>query len=106
VLATLALATLSAQAGTVTNGAWSPTGCGAKPEVAALNLKDEDAYNKSIDGVTAYRKAIQAYVTCQAQEANADIAAISKSANAVQTAAKEANEKIQADVKAAEQKFK
>ena len=105
-LPALLLVAASAHAGSVNNGSWSPSGCGTKPEAPALNLKDVDAYNKSIDGVTAYRKAIQVYLNCQTQEANADIQAITKSANAVQLAAKEANDKIVADVKVAEDKFK
>lgn len=102
----LALSCASAQAGTVSAGQWAPTGCGAKPVAPTLDLSSADAYNKSVDGVNAYRQAIRPYLDCLVKEANADIGIISKSATVAQVSAKEANDKIQADVKAAEEKLK
>jgi len=100
------LASLSAHAGTVSGGAWTPTGCGAKPVTPQLDLKDPDAFNRSVAGVNTYRQAIGPYLDCLVKEANADIQTVTKSAQAAQQAVKEANEKIQADVKAADEKFK
>lgn len=93
-------------AGTITNGQWVASGCGSKPEVPTLNLTSADEFNKSVGAINAYRQAIRPYLDCVVKEANADVQAISKSATAVQQAAKEANDKIQADVKAADEKFK
>jgi hypothetical protein len=95
----------SAKAGTLANGDWTPSKCGAAPAEIKLNLKDPDAFNLSIEGVTAYRQASLTYVDCLAQEANADIQTITKAAKAAQQAALDADAKIKADVKAADQKF-
>ena len=96
----------TAQAGSLDNGQWSPSGCGARPEAPTLNLTNVDAYNKSVDGINAYNKTIRAYIDCLSQEANADLQAITKSANAAQATAREARERIQADIKTADDKFK
>lgn len=96
----------SAHAGVITAGQWVPSACGPKPVAPVLDLSSPDAYNKSVDGVNGYRQAIRPYIDCLLKEANADIAAVTKSANAAQVAAKEANDKITADVKAADEKFK
>ncbi|MGH6648504.1 hypothetical protein [Aquabacterium sp.] len=105
-MSTLLLASLSAEAGTLYGGTWVPTGCGAKPAAPQLDLKDPDAFNRSVSGVNTYRQAIRTYLDCLVQEANADIQTVTKSASAAQQAAKDANDKIQADVKAADEKFK
>jgi hypothetical protein len=105
-LSILSLAALGAHAGAVTNGTWAPSGCGPKPVTPQLDLKDPDAFNRSVAGVNTYRQAITPYLNCLVQEGNADIQTITKSAAAAQQAAKEANDKIQADVKAADEKFK
>lgn len=96
----------NAHAGTVTEGVWAPTTCGPKPEAPALDLKSADDYNRSVSGVNAYRQNIRTYVDCVIKEANGDIQAVTKAATATQKAAREANEKIAADVKAADEKFK
>jgi len=104
--ALLSMFAASAQAGVIAAGQWTPNGCGPKPVAPVLDLSSPDAYNKSVDGVNGYRQAIRPYLDCLLKEANADIAAVTKSANAAQVAAKEANDKITADVKAADEKFK
>lgn len=101
----LALAS-TAQAGVIVSGVWTSTTCGPKPDVPQLNLSNADAYNASLAQVNTYRQAIGPYVDCVIKEANADIQAISQSASATQQGAKVANDKIQADAKAAEEKFK
>jgi hypothetical protein len=104
-LATLSIST-AAHAGVIVSGTWSPAGCGPKPEPPQLNLSNADAYNASVVNVNTYRQAIRPYVDCVVKEANADIQAITQAATATQQGAKVANDKIQADVKAAEEKFK
>lgn len=104
--AALTLACIASQAGTVTAGQWTPNNCGPKPVAPVLDLSSPDAYNKSVDGVNTYRLAIRPYLDCLVKEANSDIAITSKSATAAQVAAKEANDKISADVKLADEKFK
>ncbi|WP_085314589.1 hypothetical protein [Derxia lacustris] len=100
------LASPAARAGTLANGSWTPASCGARPEAPALDLKDEKAYNRSVDAVNAYRQAARAYVDCLATEANADLQTITRSARDVQQATRDADARILADVKAAEAKFK
>ncbi|HIV70907.1 MAG TPA: hypothetical protein H9903_08265 [Candidatus Aquabacterium excrementipullorum] len=104
-LVTLALSA-GAQAGVIVSGVWSPATCGPKPEVPQLNLANADSYNASVANVNTYRQAIRPYVDCVVKEANADIQAITQAATTTQQGAKTANDKIQADVKAAEEKFK
>lgn len=105
-LGTLALIAITAHAGALDNGQWRPSGCGAKPEAPTLNLKNVDVYNESVDGINAYNKAIRTYVDCLTQEANADLQAITTSANAAQADARATRERIQADIKTANEKFK
>lgn len=100
------LASFSAEAGTLSGGTWAPTGCGAKPATPQLDLKDPDTFNRSVAGVNTYRQNIGPYLDCLVKEANADIQTVTKGAQAAQQAVKDANDKIQADVKAADEKFK
>ncbi|RZL10940.1 MAG: hypothetical protein EOP40_04550 [Rubrivivax sp.] len=102
---TLLLAT-AAHAGTVTDGQWTPSGCGAAPQAPQLDLSNADRYNRGVEAVNTYRQAIRPYLDCVVKEANGDIQVIGQSATAAQQAAKVANEKIQADVKTAQEKFK
>jgi hypothetical protein len=95
----------TAQAGTLASGAWSSARCGAKPLAVSVDLRDPDAYNRSIEKVTAYQKDINTYLNCLVAEGNLDIQLISKSITDEQLAAKEAREKILADVKKANEKF-
>jgi hypothetical protein len=96
----------AAQAGVLNNGAWTPAGCGAKPQAPSLDLRNADAYNRSVDAVNTYKVAIRQYLDCLVGEANADVQAVSKSANEAQRQAKETNDRIQADVKQADEKLK
>lgn len=101
-----ALFAAPSRAGVIGKGDWTPSACGARPQAPALDLKNADAYNRSVDGINTYRQAIKQYIDCLVTEANADIQAVSKSATEAQRRAREANEKILADVKRAEEKFK
>ena len=92
-------------AGTIANGSWSAAGCGARPEPYRLDLKNIDAYNKSVAGANTYRQNSRTYLDCVIREANGDIQSISKSAKDLQQATQDAEELLQADVKAADKKF-
>jgi hypothetical protein len=106
VLALAASAGPPAHAGTLSAGQWSPAGCGTPPQAPALNLKDADAFNLSIVAVNAYRGKVREFLDCLRTDANADIQSVAQSANAIQQAIKDVNDKIQADVDAADGKFK
>lgn len=107
--ATLALlAALPAHAGKVEAGAWTHS-CGPRPTAVSLDLRNPDAFNKSVGAVNAYRQAQRAWLDCLQNEGNADIKAtsqlISQYINGEAQAAKDANDKIAADAKAADAKF-
>lgn len=95
----------SAQAGNLAGGAWSSARCGAKPAAVTVDLRNPDAYNKSLDKVTAYQKDTNTYLDCLVAEGNLDIQLISKAITDEQLAARAARDKILADVKAANEKF-
>ena len=99
------LASAFAHAGNLSGSAWSPVGCGPRPAAPALDLKNPDAFNNSLAPVNVYRRDINAYLNCVVQEANRDILAVNTFALEAQRAARDANDKIQADVKAADAKF-
>lgn len=99
-------ASQTAGAGTIANGAWAPTGCGAQPVAPVLDLKNIETYNSSVEAVNVYRKAIKAYLDCAVGEGNSDIQAIRKSAGAAQQQARDDNERIASDIKAADAKFR
>lgn len=107
ILLTLA-ATLPAYAGKVDNGAWSHA-CGARPATVNLDLKNPDAFNKSVAAVNGYRQAQRAWLDCLQKEGNADIQAtsqlISQYINGEAQAAKDINDRIAADAKAADARF-
>lgn len=92
--------------GTLSGSSWAATGCGAKPMAPAVDLKNVDADNKSIERVNDFLPLLKTYVDCVTQEANGDLKSVSQSANAAQLEAREAREKIVADVKTAQEKFK
>ena len=99
------LAATNANAGTITNNAWLPSACGPAPVAPKVESSSLDAYNRSVTAVNQYRKSIRTFQDCLIQEANGDIKTISKSANEAQLATKEADEKILADIKAADRKL-
>lgn len=105
--ATLAAA-LPAHAGRIDNGTWTHA-CGPRPAVVSLDLKNADAFNKSVGAVNTYRQTQRAWLECLQKEGNADIKAtsdlISQTINGEAQAAREANDRIAADVKAADSKF-
>jgi len=102
----LALITASnAEAGAVVNNAWTPSSCGPTPVAPKVESSNNDAFNRSVDAVNLYRKNLRTYQDCLIQEANSDIQTITKSAKDSQQTTKDADEKIIAEVKAADKKL-
>jgi hypothetical protein len=99
------VASFHAEAGTITNNNWTPSGCGPAPVAASLNLTNLDVYNASVGAVNDFRKNNRTYVDCLIHEANSDIQSITKSAKSAQQAAHDADDKIIEDEKVAEKKF-
>ncbi len=95
----------AANAGTLNNGGWSSSGCGAMPEAPKINLNSVDTLNQSIVAVNDWQKQLQTYDDCMIKEANADTAAISNAANVQQTRYREASTKINAELSAGRDKF-
>ncbi|MCB5189142.1 hypothetical protein LG198_00140 [Methylobacillus arboreus] len=95
-----------AEAGTLADGKWASAKCGPRPIAPALDLNNEDAYNKSVSAVNAYREQVKPYLDCIVEEANADIQAINNQARNEQLAIQEANNQIVEDAKTASEKFK
>ena len=97
--------TFAANAGTLNDGSWSPSGCDVMPDVPTVNSNSADTINKSIAAVNDWQKQLQTYDECMIREANADTTAIAKSAKAQQTRYREASEKINAELVAGREKF-
>ena len=92
-------------AGTITNGAWSPSGCGTEPIVPVIEQSNVDAYNKSVKAINEWQQKANAYNTCLINEANADNALIAKTANEEQSRLRAAIEKIKTDATIAKAKL-
>jgi hypothetical protein len=99
------MAVTNAEAGTIANNAWTPSTCGPAPVAPKVESRNDDAFNRSVDAVNSYRKVIRTYQDCLIQEANSDIQTISKSAKDLQQTTRDADEKIVAEVKAADKKL-
>jgi len=97
----MVLTAVSSTAGTITNGAWSPSGCGTEPAVPVIDQSSVDAYNQSVKAINDWQQKANAYNGCLIKEANADNALIANSANDEQVRLKSAIEKIQAETAAA-----
>lgn len=97
-----------ALAGHIDNGTWAHA-CGPRPAAVSLDLRNTDAFNKSVGTVNTYRQAQRAWLDCLQKEGNADIKAtselISQTINSEAQLAREANDRIAADAKAADSKF-
>jgi hypothetical protein len=102
----IGLAASAANAGQISNGSWQPANCGTKPDAPTIDLKDPDAYNRSVEAANTYNKAISSYLDCLVKEANADIQLISQNAKGAQQSAREVADRFQAAAKEAEAKFK
>lgn len=86
----LMLAAFNASAGSLSEGTWLPGGCGDKPPIPSLDPDSLDAFNASIETVNEWQRNAQAYGECLVKEANADTAAIVKTANEDQAKFQEA----------------
>jgi hypothetical protein len=96
---------LTANAGVLNNGGWSPSGCGTRPEAPVIDSTSADAFNRSINLINPWQKQIQAYHDCMIKEANADASAINQAATAEQARINEASEKLNADANLARSKL-
>lgn len=105
VAATLMLTAVSGTAGTIINGAWSPSACGTEPAVPVIKQGSVDAYNQSIKAINDWQQKANAYNGCVIKEANADNSLIANAANNEQAKFKVTIEKIQAETAAARAKL-
>ena len=99
------LTAASGTAGTIANGTWSPSGCGAEPVVPVIDQSSVDAYNQSVKAINDWQEKANAYNGCLIKEANADNALIASSANDEQARLRAAIEKIQAETTEAKAKL-
>ena len=73
-----------AQAGSLNNGEWKTTTCGEKPVPPQVDVRDIDAYNKSVTAINLWQQQSATYLGCQVKEANEDSKTISDKANGEQ----------------------
>ena len=89
-----------AQAGTLTNGAWTPSGCGPEPAVPSIDVSSEKAFNTSLNAEEDFEKKIGIYDDCAIKEANTDASAVSAAANGLKQHAHDAEAKLQSAIDA------
>ena len=92
-------------AGTISNGAWSPSACGTEPEVPVIEQDSVESYSQSIKTIDEWQQKAYAYNSCVINEANADNAVIVKTANEKQNKLRATVEKIKTDTDAAKAKL-
>ena len=92
-------------AGTIINGVWSPTGCGAEPVTPIIEQGSVDGYNQSVKAINDWQQKANAYNACLIKEANFDNTLIANAANDKQAAFRASIEKIQAQTTAAKAKL-
>jgi hypothetical protein len=92
-------------AGTIANGAWTPSACGTQPEAPAIEQGSIEDYNQSIKAINEWQRKVNAYNTCLVNEANTDSALIANIANKEQSRLRAAMEKIRIDTDAAKVKL-
>ncbi len=88
---------ISSMAGTITNGAWLPTGCGTEPVIPVIEQASVDAYNQSVKAINDWQQKANSYNGCLIKEANVDNALIANVANEEQARLKATIEKIQSE---------
>lgn len=103
--ACLFLSSASAVAGTITNGVWAPSSCGAEPVAPTLDMSSEKAFNASLNTEEDYEKKNSDYENCVLKEANTDQNAVATSANAIRQKRTAETDKVKADVDAGIAKF-
>ncbi|UOA07476.1 hypothetical protein KKZ03_14525 [Methylobacter sp. S3L5C] len=92
-------------AGTINNGTWSPSACGAEPEVPVIKQDNVETYNQSINLINEWQQKANAYNSCIINEANADNAIIAKTATEQQNKFRVAVEKIKSATDTAKAKL-
>ncbi len=98
-------AAFAANAGGLSNGTWSPSGCGARPEPPVIDSTSVSAYNQSVAQINDWQKHIQIYHECVIKEANSDIAAINQVATAEQTKINQASGSLNQDLNRGREKL-
>ena len=89
------------KAGTVTDGVWSPSNCGAEPIIPVIKQATVEDYNKSITAINKWQLKANSFTNCLINEANADNALIAKTANEQQSRFRLAVDKIKSNTDAA-----
>ena len=84
IFAVLILAQTSVSAGTLVNGNWTPTHCGAEPETPTIDKTNIDNFNRSVDAINAWQDRALEYHACMVKEANADNERITSTVNQAQ----------------------
>lgn len=80
----LFLAHTSSSAGSLINGAWSPSGCGEKPEPPVVDSSSAEKFNQSVDAINDWQDRAISYHSCLVNEANTDSKLIADTANDMQ----------------------
>lgn len=93
-------ATAPANAGSLSNGKWSPTGCGNVPQAPMMDNSNIEAFNKSILAFNDWQQQSRTYFECLIKEANTDNQLIAESANKEQEKYRAQLEKFSAEAKA------
>jgi len=101
----LMLVAVSGTAGTIANGAWSPSGCGDEPAFPSIDQSSVAAYNQSVQAINDWQQKAHAYNDCLIKEANTDNSLIANAAKAEQARLRAAIEKIQAEAATAKAKL-
>jgi hypothetical protein len=94
-----------AHAGSVTNGTWTPSGCGAEPQPPTIDLATADSFNKSLDADEKYSNDSKKYIECAFKEATADGQAINAAETAMQSRRSTAEDKNKTDIDAGMAKY-
>lgn len=93
------------QAGVLSNGEWTVSACGEKPEAPAVKAGDAEAYNQSIGVINHWQELANTYYECLVNEANKDTAVIVNKAKQEQLNYKQSAEAINAALEAAAKKL-
>ena len=88
-------------AGTISNGVWLPSACGAEPSPPVFKQKSIEEYNDSVKLINEWQLKANSFTNCLINEANADNALIAKTANEQQSRFRLAVDKIKSNTDAA-----
>ncbi len=95
----------AANAGTVANGVWTPSGCGEAPKPVSIDLSNGDAFSKSLDASDQYEAKSKTYMDCMFKEATADGQAINTAEKNTQDERSNAIKKNEDDIKTGLEKY-